>query len=221
LSYCEDGKSCDYLNLDSYDQIYTNYSKSLKKGLKKSRRNLAKLGEVEYVIDENRADIEKSFNEFLEIESSGWKGKKDGNQEGQAIKLDKKQLAFYKKLISQFSKKGNCQIHSLKIEKNTIASLILLREGNTCFGIKMAYNENYAKISPGTILLDYILQYLSGKNDIAYFNFLSESTWAQGWHPNKFFGYKLFLFNKTIKGIIYYLSFSINRNLKNKIRLTL
>jgi hypothetical protein len=31
LSYCEDGKSCDYLNLDSYDQIYSNYSKSLKK----------------------------------------------------------------------------------------------------------------------------------------------------------------------------------------------
>jgi Acetyltransferase (GNAT) domain len=46
-----------------------------------------------------------------------------------------------------------CRVHTLDLNGKAIASLVVLREAGTAYTWKTAYDEDYAKYSPGTLLM--------------------------------------------------------------------
>lgn len=125
---------------------------------RKRRRRLAyyhdrlcKLGKVEYKTATNILDVHIAVEKFMVLEHSGWKG------EGEtSLMSDSTLTSFARSMIMYFAQKGNCRIDSIELDGKPIAMGIVLQSGNDSFYWKTAYDEAYAKFSPGVLLTVYL-----------------------------------------------------------------
>ncbi|MFO1022381.1 MAG: GNAT family N-acetyltransferase [Planctomycetales bacterium] len=70
---------------------------------------------------------------------------------------------FYSDLIQQLGPSGQCAIFPMTVEGKAIAGQFALLDGNTCYLLKIGYDENYKHLSPGNMLLEQ-LQRLQNSN---------------------------------------------------------
>ncbi len=114
-------------------------------------RLLRRLGEFGVVsFDEARepADVRRRTEEFLALETKGWKGRS-----GTAMTIDRYRAAFTREALYNLAQRDMCRIHSLDLNGKAIASLVVMREAGMAYTWKTAYDENYAKWSPGALLM--------------------------------------------------------------------
>jgi CelD/BcsL family acetyltransferase involved in cellulose biosynthesis len=106
-----------------------------------------RLGEGHHVAIEAAADRETvlaRFDEFLTLEASGWKG-----AGGTALASDGARAAFAHAAVAARAAAGAARIHSLRVDGRAIASLVSFVCGETAFTWKIAYDESFARFSPG------------------------------------------------------------------------
>ncbi len=84
---------------------------------------------------------------LLQLELSGWKGR-----EGTALSNHPQSREFIGQVISAMASAGRLQIHSFQIGARTIASKMNLTSGSQGFAFKIAYDEDFARYSPGMLL---------------------------------------------------------------------
>ena len=203
----ENGKNCYLFSLSSYNEILHKYSKKHKYNLRRAKRQLAKLGEVTVEVIKKKKELEPALNAFIALEMSGWKGKtvNVNKGEGQALGLDKDQVIFFNKLINRFTEKEQFEICTIKINNRIVSMLLNLRYNDTLFGLKMVYDEEFAKASPAMVLLDLRLELIFKKNEgLKYLNCLSDALYLEKFNPEKLEGYKYYIFNSNITGLFYY-----------------
>jgi hypothetical protein len=116
--------------------------------MRRQRRLLEKQGEVTYNVARQPADIHLRMEEFLSLESGGWKGKKRS-----ALLLDRHHAAFAREAISNLAGIDAVRIHTIDLDGRAIASMIVLMMGGEAYTWKTAFNEDYARFSPGKLLL--------------------------------------------------------------------
>jgi CelD/BcsL family acetyltransferase involved in cellulose biosynthesis len=122
-------------------------SKSKRKKLRQSAARLAELGRVEFVpLDEN-ADIDVFVEEFLCLESSGWK-----REAGTALACEPAARDYFKAAVPAAHRDGMIHGLSLRLDGKPVAMICDFRLGGALFGYKTAYNEAFAKSSPGLML---------------------------------------------------------------------
>ena len=119
-----------------------------RKELPRRRRRLAELGAVSHEVPTAEPDIAKAFEQFLELEARGWKGNR-----GTAAMNSKARLAFFREAVTGMARDGKAHVDVLRVGDKVIATSIALRSGDTLFGWKMAYDEDYKKFSPGALLM--------------------------------------------------------------------
>lgn len=131
-----------------------------RKELPRRRRRLAELGAVAHEIATTVADVTEAFEHFLELEARGWKGDR-----GTAGMNDETRLRFFRKAMADLARDGQARIDLLRVGERVIATSVVLRSGDALFGWKMAYDEDYAKYSPGTqLMLDFTQHVLADDN---------------------------------------------------------
>ncbi len=111
-------------------------------------RRLGELGEVTFDEAREPADVRRRTEEFLALETKGWKGRS-----GTAMTIDRYRAAFTREALYNLAQRDMCRIHSLNLNGKAIASLVVMREGATAYTWKTAYDESFAKWSPGTLLM--------------------------------------------------------------------
>jgi CelD/BcsL family acetyltransferase involved in cellulose biosynthesis len=99
---------------------------------------------AEFGTDSNAAEW---IEEFLALEASGWKG-----QEGSAMASREVHRKFFESLAGEAIRQGRCVMSALRLDGKMIAARTVLRAGGACFLFKMAYDEKYARFSPGLLL---------------------------------------------------------------------
>lgn len=117
-----------------------------RQGFRRRSRRLAEAG-IEPVTLGRGAEIADAFRAFLEIEASGWKGRKEHS--GWAIRLDPALEPFAAEMIDGLVRAGCASIEGLRQGERWIAFSIWLRSGSRAFGWKMAYDEAFASFGPG------------------------------------------------------------------------
>ena len=112
------------------------------------KRRLADLGTLEYRIARQPDDVRQAVEDFLALEASGWKGR-----EGSAMAVDRYRAAFAREAAQRLAENDQCRVHALHLNGEVIASLIVFVEAGVAYTWKTAYDESYARFSPGTLLM--------------------------------------------------------------------
>lgn len=128
-------------------------SKKRYHALTRSRRHLETLGSLEYREVANAACVGPWVDQFLQLESSGWKGTNDGG----AIAKRANDAQYFRGMTEEGFRQDRVSLLSLLLDGRPIAMKHTLRAGDGGFIFKIAYDEAFAKYSPGVLLeLDHL-----------------------------------------------------------------
>lgn len=192
---------CNYLPCVQTDHLAARFSQNFRGNLRKARNKLAKLNRVEFISARNRPDIDLALDEFLAVEASGWKGVAGARS---AIKLDARVLSFYQSLAVNFSRIGACEINLLRAEGRCIAGQFCLVIGDTSYILKIGYDESYAQVAPGNMLLEHTIQRYFREGAIKYVNLITDTLWHSCWKPMSYAVSRALVFNMTAAGLSAY-----------------
>lgn len=129
-------------------------SSSHLKEMRRQWRLLEEHGPVVYSVARQPRDIHMRFEEFLALEAGGWKGKKRS-----ALVTDRYHTAFAREAVSNLAAVDAVRIHTIDLNGKAIASMVVLMMGSEAYTWKTAYDEAYARHSPGKLLMGEVTEW--------------------------------------------------------------
>jgi hypothetical protein len=112
------------------------------------QRRLSELGTVEFRQVESIDEVDAWLDEFLRLEEAGWKGGADGR----AFAKETAHAEYLRTTTRDGFVRNRVMLLSLVFDGKTIAMKHNLLSGNGSFAFKIAYDESFAKYSPGVLL---------------------------------------------------------------------
>jgi hypothetical protein len=135
-------------------------SKKRYHALKRSRCHLESLGSLEFEQILAPESAGAWVDRFLELEAGGWKGTDDG----EAIAKRTADAEYFRAMTKEGLRQDRVSLLSLLLDGRPIAMKHTLRAGDGGFIFKIAYDEAFAKYSPGVLLeLDHLRQWQDGR----------------------------------------------------------
>ena len=119
-----------------------------RKELARQWRRMQDLGPVAILHADGPAAVAAALADFFRLESSGWKGRA-----GTAAANDPGLRQFMTSTVRALAAQGQAAIHRLCVNDKAIAACITLRSGPSAWCWKIAYDEDFARFSPGAQLL--------------------------------------------------------------------
>lgn len=108
------------------------------------------------MVNERPADaVRAAFEHFLDLEKRSWKG-----VEGTAILCDAHDAEFTRRLIGDLAVDGNASVALLRLDGRPIAAQVVLYCGTGAYTWKTAFDADFAKYSPGVLLIDKLTEHL-------------------------------------------------------------
>jgi CelD/BcsL family acetyltransferase involved in cellulose biosynthesis len=114
----------------------------------RQERRLSELGKLEYRQVESISDVEGWVDEFLQLEAVGWKGGTGGNA---FAKFDQ-DVSYLQTISREGLRRNRVMLLSLTLNGRAIAMKHNLLAGDGGFALRIAYDESFAKYSPGVLL---------------------------------------------------------------------
>jgi hypothetical protein len=119
------------------------------------RRSIARLssavrGELDLV---DRSAEPGAWEAFLAMERSGWKG-----DQGTAMGSKSTDAAFFRRMCAGMSAAGRLEVLALEAAGRAIAMKCQLIDGDVVYSFKIAHDPLYRKYSPGTQLLQRVME---------------------------------------------------------------
>jgi CelD/BcsL family acetyltransferase involved in cellulose biosynthesis len=128
-------------------------SGSTRKKLRQDWNRLSALGSVDIVNERTPAAVREAFEVFLALEADSWKGAR-----GTALLCDETDAGFVRRLVSGLAEQGNASVALLRVDGVAIAAQVLMYCGTMAYTWKTAFNSDYAKYSPGALLIDKVTE---------------------------------------------------------------
>ena len=132
---------------DGNAYVQTSLSVKKKKELRRQARRLADFGRLEFVPLQVNEDIGSWIEKFLSLEASGWKGRN-----GTAFFCDEVTRRYFRIITTEAFRRKRLGMLALHLNGQPIAMKYNLLAGEGSFAFKIAYDETYAKFSPGMLL---------------------------------------------------------------------
>ena len=102
-----------------------------------------------------------AFEVFLKLEARSWKG-----ANGTALLSDEDDAAFTRRLIGDLAEHRNASVALLRVDGKPIAAQVLLYSGSMAYTWKTAFDADFAKYSPGALLVDKVTDELFDRQAI-------------------------------------------------------
>jgi hypothetical protein len=118
-----------------------------KKELRRQQNRLSEEGRLEYFALEKEADVETWLNDFIQLEAKGWKG-----LQGSAFASQETSEKFFKTVAKQAFAKDQLIMMALRLDGKPIAMKCNFLSQSGAFAFKIAFDENFARYSPGVLL---------------------------------------------------------------------
>src|SRR5262245_30739173 len=115
--------------------------------LRRHERRLSEMGRVEYLSLEPGDDVAAWIEEFLRIEALSWKG-----AGGRALVCDETDREFFVRVAKEAFRRGRLMMLALHVDGRPIAHKCNFLSGQGSFAFKIAFDEEYARYSPGVLL---------------------------------------------------------------------
>ena len=143
------------------------------KELRRLRHRLEEHGPVAFDVARRPDEIGPALETFLQLEASGWKGKR-----GTALVQHAGDAAFIRRAVPALAETAQCEIITLRAGTTPIAAGIVLRHQDRAFFFKLGIDERFAKYSPGVQLTLDLTRHLCADPTIA-----SADSTASADHP--------------------------------------
>lgn len=124
-------------------QLEAAFSGKRRKEMRRLLRRLGDHGEVRFQ-NLHGPQVPDAFEAFLALEAAGWKGRS-----GTALASRPQTETFSRSAIANLARSGGVRIDQLQVGDGLVASLILIQQGGRVFSWKIAFDEDYARHSPG------------------------------------------------------------------------
>lgn len=137
------------LESDLSSQAYyeLNLRKKKRKEIGRLQARLAELGDLTCERLKPGHPVETWIAEFLQLETSGWKGRA-----GSALGDNPATKCFFGETLVRAFAEGKLEMLRLSLDGNPIAMLVNFITPPGSFSFKIAFDENYARYSPGVLI---------------------------------------------------------------------
>ncbi len=125
----------------------TTVRKKKRKEINRLRTRLAELGTLHFSTLGDPEDAVRGCDDFLALERSGWKG-----EAGSALGSCGKTEVMFRTLIKQGMAAGRIELQKLCLDNRPIAMLVNFIALPGSFSFKIAYDEDFARFSPGVLI---------------------------------------------------------------------
>jgi CelD/BcsL family acetyltransferase involved in cellulose biosynthesis len=133
-----------------------------RKELRRQRKRFSDLGVVMSGITGETSAVLRAIDDFFALEAGGWKGRA-----GTAARDHEDIRRFLQTAVTDLAGQGKAQVARLFLDTRAVAAIIVLRSGATAWCWKIAYDERFARFSPGVQLLLDVTQGLLDDTGIA------------------------------------------------------
>ncbi len=129
------------------------YLKSALRGKKRKeyrrlKSRLSDCGDLKFEAFQEEEDISSWIDDFLQLEGAGWKGRKQT-----AFNNRQNWAEFLKTATTRLAEYNQCKFWRLRLNDKTIAITFAHHAGHRAWLNKITYDENYARFSPGVLLM--------------------------------------------------------------------
>jgi CelD/BcsL family acetyltransferase involved in cellulose biosynthesis len=118
-----------------------------RKELRRQHNRLAEEGALTFERLEDAAGLAAWIAEFLALEAAGWKG-----EAGSSLASAPETRAFFEQALEGAAAAGRLERLALRLDGRAIAMLVNLVTPPGVYSFKTAYDEDYARFSPGMLL---------------------------------------------------------------------
>jgi CelD/BcsL family acetyltransferase involved in cellulose biosynthesis len=143
------------------------------KELRRQRHRLGEHGPVAFEVARRPDEIRPALETFLQLEASGWKGKR-----GTALIQHAGDAAFVRRAVPALAETAQCEIVTLRAGSTPLAAGIVLRHQDRAFFFKLGIDERFGKYSPGVQLTLELTRHLCADPAVA-----SADSTASADHP--------------------------------------
>ena len=134
-------------DLDPQAYYETTVRKKKRKEIGRLRARLDEQGQVRFHRLAGEAELHAWIDTFLALEASGWKGR-----EGNALGNDAATAAFTRSAMRGAFQAGRLEILRLDLDERAIAMLVNFVTPPGSYSFKIAFDEEYARFSPGVLI---------------------------------------------------------------------
>jgi CelD/BcsL family acetyltransferase involved in cellulose biosynthesis len=132
------------------------------KELRRIGRRLDELGALLFAVTADRPALDGALDDFFTLEASGWKG-----AAGTAALADDAVRDFVRAAVQALAQEGKVAINRILVDGHAIAAGITLRSADCAWFWKIAYDEHFARYSPGVLLTLALTENLLDDNQLA------------------------------------------------------
>lgn len=118
-----------------------------RKELRRQQSRLAELGQLEFQRGDGREGLDGWIDEFLALERRGWKG-----ANGSALDCADSTRRLFRAALHGAASEGKLELLALRLDGRAIAMLVNFLTPPGAFSFKTAFDEDYARFSPGVLL---------------------------------------------------------------------
>lgn len=118
-----------------------------RKEIRRLRTRLEELGTLTTDRLEAATEVKRWSDDFLRLEASGWKGR-----EGSALAARTETEIFFRTIIADAFAAGKLDMLRLALDGKAIAMLVNFTSPPGAYAFKIAFDESYARFSPGVLL---------------------------------------------------------------------
>jgi CelD/BcsL family acetyltransferase involved in cellulose biosynthesis len=118
-----------------------------RKELRRQQNRLAEEGTLAFARTDGSAGLEAWIDEFLALERRGWKG-----ENGSALDCADGTRQLFRHALHDGAKAGKLELLDLRLDGRAIAMLVNFLTPPGAFSFKTAFDEDYARFSPGVLL---------------------------------------------------------------------
>lgn len=153
------------------------FSSRRQQDFRAARRRAHELGAVEFAVVQPTAVTAPSlFDEFVALEDSGWKGR-----EGTALACQPEMRKFYRRYCELASREGTLRLGVLRIGGQIAAMQIAAEYDRGFYLLKIAFDEQFARCSPGTLLMLHTTKWAADRGNRSYEFLGAEEPWTAVW----------------------------------------
>ncbi len=118
-----------------------------RKELRRQKNRLAEFGDLQFMRQDGNSGLTKWTDEFLQLERAGWKG-----ENGSALDCATETRDMFKAALGGAAAQGRLELLDLRLDGKPLAMLVNFLCAPGSFSFKTAFDENYARFSPGVLL---------------------------------------------------------------------
>jgi CelD/BcsL family acetyltransferase involved in cellulose biosynthesis len=145
--------------------------------LRRARRRAEAIGRVTAeVVTPLAGELEARLHEALQVEAAGWKGRR-----GTAIASDPRLGPFFVRYATDVQAQGILRLCFLRIGGRAAAMQLAIEWRQRFWLLKIGYSEEFARCSPGSLLMLETLRYAARRGLRSYELLGSVEPWTRAW----------------------------------------